>query len=124
MQSTSAAQAPEDVAEPGRPGAHHRQRRDDPRNQIEALDIETDPIELRQQIITSHHTLLPVYADTPGNIIGILHMKRVPALLQDATLDLEQLRETLYEPYFIPSDTPLLRQLQTSRSARRASGWW
>ena len=83
-----------------------------PRNQIEALDIETDPVELRQQIITSHHTLLPVYANTPGNIIGILHMKRVPALLQDAILDASQLRETLYEPYFIPSDTPLLKQLQ------------
>ena len=83
-----------------------------PRNQIEALDINATPDELRQQIITCHHTLLPVYADTPGNIIGILHLKRVPALLQDATLDLEQLRETLYEPYFIPSDTPLLKQLQ------------
>ena len=83
-----------------------------PRNQIEALDIDTDPSELRQQIITCHHTLLPVYADTPGNIIGILHMKRVPALLQDATLDAAQLSETLYAPYFIPSDTPLLKQLQ------------
>jgi Mg2+/Co2+ transporter CorB len=83
-----------------------------PRNQIEALNIGADADELRQQIITSHHTLLPVYADTPGNIIGILHMKRVPALLQDATLDMAQLRETLYEPYFIPSDTPLLKQLQ------------
>ena len=83
-----------------------------PRNQIEALDINADANELRQQIITCHHTLLPVYADTPSNIIGILHIKRVPALLQEATLDLAQLREILHEPYFIPSDTPLLNQLQ------------
>jgi Mg2+/Co2+ transporter CorB len=83
-----------------------------PRNQIEALDIDADPAELRQQIITCHHTLLPVYADTPGDIIGILHLKRAPSLLQEATLDATQLRETLYEPYFIPSDTPLLKQLQ------------
>lgn len=83
-----------------------------PRNQIEALNIFADAAELRQQIITSHHTLLPVYADTPGNIIGILHIKRVLALLQEETLDLEQLREILREPYFIPSDTPLLKQLQ------------
>ena len=83
-----------------------------PRNQIEALDINADGHELRQQIITSHHTLLPVYADTPSNIIGILHIKRAPALLQEATLDLAQLREALHEPYFIPSDTPLLKQLQ------------
>jgi Mg2+/Co2+ transporter CorB len=83
-----------------------------PRNQIEALDIDADPAELRQQIITCHHTLLPVYAGTPSNIIGILHLKRVPALLQEATLDTEQLREILHDPYFIPSDTPLLKQLQ------------
>jgi Mg2+/Co2+ transporter CorB len=83
-----------------------------PRNQIESLDIDADPDELRQQIITSHHTLLPVYADTPSNIIGILHLKRAPALLQADELDATQLRETLYEPYFIPSDTPLLKQLQ------------
>lgn len=81
-----------------------------PRNQIEALDI--DSSELRQQIITCHHTLLPVYAETPSNIIGILHIKRAPALLQETTLDLTQLREVLHEPYFIPSDTPLLKQLQ------------
>ena len=83
-----------------------------PRNQIEALDINASVDELRQQIITCHHTLLPVYADSPSNIIGILHIKRVPVLLQETALDVAQLREILNEPYFIPSDTPLLRQLQ------------
>ncbi len=83
-----------------------------PRNQIEALDINAEAGELRQQIITCHHTLLPVYADTPSNIIGILHIKRAPALLQETALDLTRLREILNEPYFIPSDTPLLKQLQ------------
>ena len=83
-----------------------------PRNQIEALNINAIADELRQQIITCHHTLLPVYEDSPSNIIGILHLKRVPALLQGSTLDVNQLREILYEPYFIPSDTPLLKQLQ------------
>ena len=83
-----------------------------PRNHIEALNIHADASELRQQIITCHHTLLPVYEDTPSNIIGILHLKRVPALLQEPTLDVGQLRDILHEPYFIPSDTPLLRQLQ------------
>ncbi len=83
-----------------------------PRNQIEALDINADADELRQQIVTCHHTLLPVYADAPSNIIGILHIKRVPALFQENTLDVAQLREILNAPYFIPSDTPLLKQLQ------------
>ncbi|MBI5439332.1 MAG: DUF21 domain-containing protein [Nitrosomonadales bacterium] len=83
-----------------------------PRNHIEALDINAGADELRQQIITCHHTLLPVYDGTPGNIIGTLHVKRVPALLQETALDVAQLREILLEPYFIPSDTSLLKQLQ------------
>jgi len=83
-----------------------------PRNQIESLNIDVDPIELRQQIITSHHTLMPVYADSQSNIIGILHIKRVLSLLQEEVIDATQLREILQEPYFIPSDTPLLKQLQ------------
>ena len=82
------------------------------RNQIESLDINAEQDTLLQQIITCHHTLLPVYSDTSTNIIGILHIKRVPALLQDEELDRERLREVLLEPYFIPSGTPLLQQLQ------------
>ena len=83
-----------------------------PRNQIESLNINADREALHEQVITCHHTLLPVFEDTPGNIIGILHIKRVPALLQDQRLDPAQLKEVLQEPYFIPSDTPLLQQLQ------------
>ena len=83
-----------------------------PRNQIEALDIDAPPEELRQQIITCHHTLLPVYTESPGNIIGILHIKRVLPLLNEESLGGAQLREILHDPYFIPSDTPLLKQLQ------------
>jgi Mg2+/Co2+ transporter CorB len=83
-----------------------------PRNQIESLHIDTDPAELRQQIITSHHTLMPVYAESQSNIIGIMHIKRVLSLLHEETIDPIQLREILQEPYFIPSDTPLLKQLQ------------
>ncbi len=83
-----------------------------PRNQIEALDLSADRDQLRQQIITCHHTLLPVYEDMPGNIVGILHVKRALSLLQGSTLDLQELKSVLNEPYFIPSDTPLLKQLQ------------
>ncbi len=82
------------------------------RNQIEGLDLSADRSQLRQQIITCHHTLLPVYEDTPGNIIGILHIKRALSLLQESAFDIQELKDVLHEPYFIPSDTPLLKQLQ------------
>ncbi len=83
-----------------------------PRNQIEALNIDAAPEELRQQIITCHHTLLPVYSEMLSNVIGILHIKQVLPLLLEEALDTTQLREILNNAYFIPSDTPLLKQLQ------------
>ena len=83
-----------------------------PRNQIESLDIAADPEMLRQQLITCHHTLLPVYEGSHSNIIGILHIKRILPFLQESSLDTTQVRDILQEPYFIPSDTPLLKQLQ------------
>jgi Mg2+/Co2+ transporter CorB len=93
-----------------------------PRNQIEALNVDTAPSELRQQIITCHHTLLPVYAETPSNVIGILHIKRVLPLLLEEALDTTQLREILNDAYFIPSDTPLLKQLQQFQERQTRMG--
>ncbi len=93
-----------------------------PRAQIEALNLNTDPEQLRQQIITSHHVLLPVYADNLDNILGVLHIKRCLALLQEDTLDIAQLQNLLLDPYFIPSDTPLLNQLQHFQERRLRLG--
>ncbi len=93
-----------------------------PRNQIEALNVDADPGELRQQIITCHHTLLPVYAETPSNVVGILHIKRVLPLLLEEALDATQLREILHDAYFIPSDTPLLKQLQQFQERQTRMG--
>ncbi|MDD5471711.1 MAG: CNNM domain-containing protein, partial [Sideroxydans sp.] len=83
-----------------------------PRNQIESLNFSADSEDLKHQIITSHHTLLPVYENSPSNIIGILHIKRVLPLLREEVIDSAQLHEILHTPYFIPSETPLLKQLQ------------
>ncbi len=83
-----------------------------PRNQIEALDLNAEPGVLREQLATCHHTLLPVYEGNLDNMVGILHVRRTLALVQRENFDRDELRELLYEPYFIPSDTALLSQLQ------------
>ncbi|MEW5904643.1 MAG: HlyC/CorC family transporter [Pseudomonadota bacterium] len=93
-----------------------------PRNQIESLNISIPPEQLRQQIITSHHTLLPIHEGAPSNIIGILHIKRALPLLQEKALDILQLRELLHAAYFIPSDTPLLKQLQQFQERKTRLG--
>jgi len=83
-----------------------------PRNQIEALDLSAEPGVLREHLATCHHTLLPVYEGNLDNIVGILHVRRTLALVQREDFSRDELRELLYEPYFIPSDTALLSQLQ------------
>lgn len=83
-----------------------------PRNQIEALNLDLEPAALREQLTTCHHTLLPVYQGSLANIVGILHVRRALALLQHGAFERDELRELLHEPYYIPSDTALLSQLQ------------
>ena len=83
-----------------------------PRNQIKALDISAPPEVLREQLANCLHTLLPVYQDVLDNIVGILHVRRALSLMQREEFSREELRELLNEPYFIPSDTTLLSQLQ------------
>ncbi len=84
-----------------------------PRNLIEALDIDAPPQVLRQQIATAYHRRLPVYQGQPDNIIGIVYVRKVLMVSQDSTgVSAERLRETMREPYFVPSGTPLFSQLQ------------
>lgn len=82
-----------------------------PRNQIEALDINDPPEILLEKLATCHHTLLPVYEGMLDNVIGILHVRRTLHLVQRNLFTSEVLRGLLHEPYFTPSDTPLLSQL-------------
>jgi Mg2+/Co2+ transporter CorB len=83
-----------------------------PRNQIEMLDLTAEPNLLRHHLVTCHHTLLPVRDGSLDNIIGVLHVRKTLSLLQRDDFSGEDLRELLNDVYFIPSDTPLLTQLQ------------
>jgi Mg2+/Co2+ transporter CorB len=83
-----------------------------PRNQIEAIDIESPPDEIRRQIATSNHTRLPVYRGRLDDIVGIVHVRKVLNLSEGEQISAETLKEIMREPYFIPLDTPLLTQMQ------------
>lgn len=83
-----------------------------PRNQIEGLDIKTDSQTLKQQLATCHHTLLPIYEGELDKVMGILHVRKSLSLLQQPVFEPDDLRALLQEPYFIPSHTTLLNQLQ------------
>lgn len=93
-----------------------------PRVQIEALDIDGAPEELRRQIATCNHTRLPVYQGRLDEIVGIVHVRKVLNLSEGEVIDAEILREIMRPPYFIPMDTPLLTQLQNFQEQRDRMG--
>ena len=93
-----------------------------PRRRIEAIDLAADERTLREQLTTCYHNKLPVYEGDINRIVGILHVRRALSLLQREDFDASHVRELLGEPYFIPSGTPVFRQLQffQERKARFA----
>ncbi len=83
-----------------------------PRRAIEAINLEDDDQMLRQQIFTAHHSRLPVHDGDSDSPIGVLPIRQAFAVLREKDLDRDDLRALLRKPYFVPSGTPLLTQLQ------------
>jgi Mg2+/Co2+ transporter CorB len=84
-----------------------------PRPQIEALDLALPVEEIKNELTTCYHNKLPVYEGEINKIVGILHVRKAVALLnQTEELTVDHFRELLTEPYFIPQDTGVFTQLQ------------
>jgi Mg2+/Co2+ transporter CorB len=90
-----------------------------PRAQVESLDLDAPAEDLAQQIATSYHTRLLAYRGELGNVVGVLHIRRALSLLREGELDKAALEELLAEPYFVPTDTPALAQLQYFQENRQ-----
>jgi Mg2+/Co2+ transporter CorB len=83
-----------------------------PRNQIEAIDVEAPLDEIADQASTAYHRRLVAYSSEPDEIVGTLRARHVLNLAQQGTLTRERLKKLLREPYYVPSGTPLLTQIQ------------
>jgi Mg2+/Co2+ transporter CorB len=83
-----------------------------PRARIESIKLEDDIETIAHQLATSYHQRLPVFRDTLGEVVGVLHLRRVLAPLRDGVLDQALLESLVVQPYFVPATTPVLAQLQ------------
>ena len=84
--------------------------------QVEVIDFD-DPIdEIVQKISNSHHTRLPVREGDAEEITGIIHVRKVINQLrshhQTGDISIDDLREVVEVPYFVPAGTPLYTQIQ------------
>lgn len=93
-----------------------------PRGQIEAIDLEDDDETIHNQLLTCHHTRLPVYRGTLDNVIGIIHVRKVLNQMRNGEVTAMILEKIMREPYFIPSGTPLFSQLQLFQENRERVG--
>ncbi len=93
-----------------------------PRSQIEALNLAVPVDEIKHQLITCIHNKLPVYEGEINQIVGILHVRKAVALLQEDELTVDHFRALLTVPYFIPQDTGVLAQLQYFQENRERLG--
>lgn len=84
-----------------------------PRAQIESLDLAAPVEEIRQQLTTCYHNKLPVHQGGINQVLGILHVRKAIALLnQQEALTTDDFRRLLTPPYFIPQDTDVFAQMQ------------
>ncbi len=90
-----------------------------PKTQIEAVDLEAPMEAIIGQLATSYHTRLLVYRGELGNVVGILHLRRVLRPLHAGELDKAALEEMLAEAYYVPANTAALTQLQLFQENRQ-----
>jgi len=83
------------------------------RKSIDMLDIDDKPATLIAKALKSGHTRLPLYRDTPENIVGVLHAKDILSALWEAEGNPARVNiaELARQPYFAPETTTLAEQL-------------
>ena len=88
-----------------------------PRPKIFALDVASAPGEVEHLIVEGGYTRIPVYDDSPDNVIGLVYIKDVLRLLERRQPIV--LRKILHPVHFVPETKKvgeLLKELQKRRT--------
>lgn len=94
-----------------------------PRNEIMGVDVSLQWAQIREQIIGTQHTRLPLFSGSIDELVGVIHVRRLMPMLANGTLDTKSLVQLAKEPYFIPEGTPLNQQLLNFQNQKRRIGF-
>ena len=90
-----------------------------PRAEMIGIDLDEDINEIREQLISSRHTRVPLYRSHLDEIVGILHVRRtLRSLFGRDEITIADLEELCDEPYFVPATADLYTQLINFQHAR------
>lgn len=110
-----------------------------PRNEIYAIDINSEAQVIFDQVRTSEYTRVLLYRDELDDLIGVVHLRQSFRFLKTAepenangdnvnssnktiTIDKRAMIEAASEPYFVPEGTPLHTQLFNFQREKRRIG--
>tara|TARA_X000001036_G_scaffold292256_1_gene271580 strand:- start:66 stop:1055 length:990 start_codon:yes stop_codon:yes gene_type:complete len=91
------------------------------RSQIEMISTNSSPSEIFDKCLNSPYTRLPIYEDTPENVIGVLHAKDVLRSFKQFGLGQStnnfnandiKILDVAMKPYFVPETTTLDQQMK------------
>jgi Mg2+/Co2+ transporter CorB len=90
------------------------------RKNIAAVDAELAPAELFESVIAANHTRVPVWRETPDNIIGVLRTAKVlhEYARRNGQLGGRDILNLMEEPWFVPDTTTLEEQIRAFRHRR------
>ena len=94
-----------------------------PRNEIMGIDLSQDWEAVLGQLVSNEHTRLPIYDGSIDELKGIVHLRRVLALLAEEKLTKDSMLALAREPYFVPEGTPLNQQLLNFQNQKRRIGF-
>jgi len=90
------------------------------RRNVMTIDAGQETAALVEEVLSSPYTRLPVWQETPDNIVGILHTKMLLRELNRCEGEMKEftIENCMFEPWFIPESTTLFDQLQEFRRRR------
>lgn len=92
-----------------------------PRNEIEGIDLEADPDQLRNRLADFPFSRAPVYRNSIDQVIGILHLRNLLGT-PPAQLTAQHIESRVRKPYFVPEGTPLTMQMLEFQRVKRRVG--
>ena len=93
-----------------------------PRPSIEGIDLDQPFEAVLDQLTTCYHNKLPVFEGDISRVVGILHVRKLLPVLAEGKPEVEAMRQLLVDPYWIPTGTSLLQQLQMFQDNRQRLG--